>query len=135
RNSTKVMGWEITNTGFEVVFSKRIPKLIRTLWQKHLEQFLLEEQIPTEEITSFIAHPGGRKVLEEMEGISGITKEKLHYSYEVLQNHGNMSSATVLYVLKKWLEAKRIKEKELAVLSALGPGFSSESLLLEWGNK
>lgn len=131
KNSLDVMGWDITNNGFEVIFSKRIPSLVTTIWKEHIISFLEDLELTEKDIHAFIAHPGGRKILEAMEGTLLIPKEKLIHSYHILANHGNMSSATVLYVLHEWLK-ESIQPKQKGVLSALGPGFSSELLLLEW---
>lgn len=131
KDSIDIMGWDVTNNGLEVVFSKRIPKLVSTIWKDHTISFLKEVNLTEEKIHSFIAHPGGRKVLEAMEIALSIPKEKLIHSYNVLANHGNMSSATVFYVLKEWLETPAASN-EKSIISALGPGFSSELLLLEW---
>src|SRR5699024_943991 len=121
----------ITNNGLEVIFSKSIPSLVKTLWKDHVHTFLHELQIKEGGIHSYIAHPGGKKVLEAMEDTLSIPKRKLDHSYQVLANHGNMSSATVLYVLREWMK-ENISPEEQSILCALGPGFSSELLLLEW---
>ncbi len=137
KNSTDVMGWNVTSSGLEVIFSKRIPKLVKTVWKEHVKRFLQQTGIKLDEISSFIAHPGGRKVLEEMEQALQIDQKFIQHSYHVLKKHGNMSSATVIYVLNQWLldaQHKSFSEK-LGILSALGPGFSSELILLEWVNK
>src|SRR5699024_4196257 len=99
--------------------------------------FLKNNNLSINEVSAMIAHPGGRKVLEEMEKAIGIERNLLRYSYNVLAHHGNMSSATVVYVLKKWLQEsiKKSFSKELGILSALGPGFSSELLWIEWANE
>lgn len=134
KNSTNVMGWNVTANGLEVIFSKRIPKLVNTIWKKHVEAFLKEMNQSIQNLSIILAHPGGRKVLEEMESALTIDKKLLSYSYDVLANHGNMSSSTIIYVLKKWLEErvnKSFSEKK-GILSALGPGFSSELLFVEW---
>ncbi|WP_096270426.1 type III polyketide synthase [Paucisalibacillus globulus] len=131
KNSTNVMGWRIVNTGFEVIFSKSIPALVNTIWKSHMKEFLQQEGIKIDEIDAFISHPGGKKVLEAMMEAFHISEEKLHYSSEVLRDHGNMSSATVQYVMDRWLE-EDIQVGTKGLLTALGPGFSSEILLLEW---
>ncbi|MFD2045823.1 type III polyketide synthase [Ornithinibacillus salinisoli] len=131
RNSTSIMGWKITDHGFEVVFSKSIPAQVKTIWKNHVEQFLEENNVSPNQINSFIAHPGGKKVLDAMEHALKIPQSKLTYSHKVLANHGNMSSPTVIYVLLEWMK-QNINAKEKSVISALGPGFSSELLLLEW---
>lgn len=131
KGSLDIMGWEVTNNGFEVIFSKRIPKLVKTIWKDHIISFLENLKLTEKDIHSFIAHPGGRKILEAMEETLAIPRKKLVYSYNTLANHGNMSSATVFYVLYSWL-TQTVNSKEKSILSALGPGFSSELILLEW---
>ena len=99
--------------------------------EDHITTFLSRLSLTETDISSFIAHPGGRKVLEAMEETMHIPREKLVHSYSILSEHGNMSSATVFYVLREWLIDSN-KTKGNSILSALGPGFSSELLLLEW---
>ncbi|ASK63375.1 type III polyketide synthase [Virgibacillus phasianinus] len=132
KDTLSVMGWDVTNDGLGVIFSKSIPSLVNTLWKDHLTQFLSDNQIVKDSIHSYIAHPGGKKVLEAMENVLQLTDDKFRYSYQVLKDHGNVSSATVLYVLHEWMK-ETVPVQELSILSALGPGFSSELLLLEWG--
>jgi alkylresorcinol/alkylpyrone synthase len=131
-DSLDVMGWDITNNGMEVIFSKSIPSLISSFWKEHITHFLIENHLSETMLHSFIAHPGGKKVLEEMEKVLQVSGNKFKHSYQILADHGNMSSATVLYVLKKWMKEK-VDKNEKSILSAMGPGFSSELLLMEWG--
>ncbi|MFC4022983.1 type III polyketide synthase [Oceanobacillus longus] len=133
RDSEGVMGWEINDSGFEVVFKKSIPALVNSFWREHVMKFLQDTALMEEDIHSFISHPGGRKVMEAMEEVIQCSKDKLRYSYQVLADHGNMSSATVFYVLREWIK-RNIAPDEKSILSALGPGFSSELLLLEWSS-
>lgn len=128
KDTISIMGWDITNEGFEVIFSKRIPKLVNTLWKEHVRSFFKDEKIDFQDIHTLIAHPGGRKVLENMEKALAIPNQKLAYSYDILKNHGNMSSATVFYVLYEWLK-NTVRHPSL--LCSLGPGFSSELILLD----
>ncbi len=136
KGTLDIMGWNVTNSGFEVIFSKKIPNLVQSIWNDHLQQFLQEASFKLEEIHSFLAHPGGRKVLEQMGKALPQDCDLLAHSYAVLKHHGNMSSATVLYVLKRYLEKMYEKEetphKPYAVLSALGPGFCSELIAMRW---
>ncbi|GAB3805162.1 type III polyketide synthase [Virgibacillus kimchii] len=132
KHTLEVMGWDITDNGMEVVFSKSIPALIGSFWKEHISNFLEENLLYQETLHSFIAHPGGRKVLEEMEKVLHASRNKFKHSYTVLADHGNMSSATVLYVLKAWMK-EVVEKNEKSILSAMGPGFSSELMLIEWG--
>src|SRR5699024_3874062 len=127
------------NTGFEVIFSKKIPRLVKTIWQQHFEQFMQQLHISVQDLHSLVAHPGGRKVLEEMEEIVEGKKVLLQNSIDVLKHHGNMSSETVMYVLQKYIEANvpntAIQANQWAILSALGPGFCSELIAMRWKNE
>lgn len=132
KDSTSVMGWDITNRGLEVIFSKEIPNMIDPFWKEHVQSVCLENKLDLETIHSFIAHPGGKKVLKNMEKSLEMSGDKLAYSYYVLKNHGNMSSATVLYVLYEWMRSNNTAtSRENSILCALGPGFSSEVIVLE----
>ncbi|WP_026570166.1 3-oxoacyl-[acyl-carrier-protein] synthase III C-terminal domain-containing protein [Sediminibacillus sp. JSM 1682029] len=131
--SLDVMGWEIAHHGFEVIFAKSIPRLVDTFWKDHVFSFLKRQKTEESDYAFYVAHPGGKKVLQSIEEVLQINDKKLYYSYEVLKRHGNMSSATVLYILKKWME-EDIGIGERSLLSALGPGFSSELVELVWSS-
>src|SRR5699024_3868697 len=132
KNSTSIMGWKVTNAGLEVIFSKSIPALVKTVWKDHISTFLQAVQIEGQQLHSLIANTEGIKDLEAMENSLSVSKTKLYHSYQVLANHWNMSSATVLYVLHEYMK-EDAAQKAQSILCALGPGFSSELLLLEWG--
>lgn len=129
--SLDVMGWNVVDNGFEVIFARSIPQLVQTFWKSHVTEFVAGMDLRPEDFSFFAAHPGGQKVLHAFEEVLGVSSEKFKFSYEVLKNHGNMSSATVLHVLKAWMEEER-RVGEKSMLSALGPGFSSELVSLEW---
>lgn len=130
KNTLDIMGWNVTNKGFEVIFSKRIPTLIESIWKGHVDHALQRMDMQSKEITSWILHPGGRKVIGEMKRVYNLDEAQIQYSVDVLREHGNMSSTTIFYILKRWIENG--SDEKTSVLSSLGPGFSSEVLLLEW---
>lgn len=130
-NSLNVMGWELKDTGLFVLFSRDIPQIIETWLRPNVLEFLQKNKITLEQIDYFIAHPGGKKVLDAYETSLGIPQAMTAVSREVLNQFGNMSSATILYVLKRYLE-KEIPQGSYGLCTALGPGFSSELLLLRW---
>lgn len=136
KDTLDIMGWDVTNRGFEVIFSKRIPRLVKTIWYEHVKRFLQQVNIESGELHCLVAHPGGRKVLEEMEQFFPPELDLFRHSYEILKDHGNMSSATVLYVLKKYMESVDllgdVDSSKWAILSALGPGFCSELVAMRW---
>lgn len=129
-NSLDVMGWEVKNEGLYVVFSKDIPSIIKNWLRPNVTEFLQEARIRMEEIQHFVAHPGGKKVIDAYIQSLSLDPEKTKIPLEILKEYGNMSSATILYVLKRFLEIGNTGEYGLA--TALGPGFCSEMLLLRW---
>ena len=130
-NSEEVMGWDVKSSGLHVVFSKSIPAIITTWLGPFIQEFLKDYQISSSDITNFVAHPGGKKVLSAYEEALALTKEHTDVSREILKYHGNMSSPTVLYVLEQFM-LKDHDAHAYGLLVALGPGFSGEAILLEW---
>jgi len=130
KDTLGIMGWDVTNHGFEVIFSKRIPTLIQSIWKRHVEHVLTTSETKQDSVTSWIVHPGGRKVIEEMMRVFHLTFADIRHSVDVLREHGNMSSATIFYILKRWIEGD--SHEEYSIISSLGPGFSSEVLLTAW---
>lgn len=125
-----VMGWELTEPGLKVIFSRDIPTLIHQAMKDNVESFLSPYDTSVDRLRHFILHPGGAKVLTAYQQSLGISVDATRLSEEVLHNFGNMSSPTVLFVLEKSME-QAWEPGERGLLAALGPGFSSELLLLE----
>lgn len=129
-DSLDVMGWEVTDPGLKVVFSRDIPTLIHKSMREELESFLAPLGTTVEKLRHFIFHPGGAKVLNAYQQALQLPADSIRFSEEVLRDYGNMSSPTVLFVLEKSLQ-KPWSKGEQGLLAALGPGFSSEFILLE----
>ncbi|MBS4194447.1 type III polyketide synthase [Lederbergia citri] len=131
KDSLDVMGWNIKDDGLYVVFSKDIPSIVKEWLRPEVEQLLVHNQLSISQIKHFIAHPGGKKVLYAYEEALGLPSERTANSLKVLREYGNMSSVTVLFVLQRFLQQK-INRGDYGVVAALGPGFSSEMLLVRW---
>ncbi|MBM4762067.1 3-oxoacyl-[acyl-carrier-protein] synthase III C-terminal domain-containing protein [Bacillus sp. B15-48] len=130
KDSLDVMGWELKEKGLHVVFSRSIPTIIEQWLEPNVLQFLESCNVTMSDIHHFIAHPGGKKVLEAYSKALNLADDMTDVSLRVLKNYGNMSSVTILFVLKRFMEIANNGELGLAV--ALGPGFSSELLLMRW---
>ena len=130
-NSEDVMGWDVKNSGLYVVFSKSIPAVITNWLGPFVHEFLSEQGLTKDNITHFVAHPGGKKVLEAYETALGFEKSKTDISRDVLRSNGNMSSPTILYVLEEFMESNPVAG-DYGLMAALGPGFCGELLLLKW---
>ena len=124
------MAWHINDFGFEMTLSSYVPKLIQRGIGRLTEQLLANLPVRREDIHTFAIHPGGRKILETIEQELGMSRTDNRYAYDVLRRYGNLSSATVLFVLREVLAAAT--EAGAPVLSfAFGPGLTMEAMLLE----
>lgn len=127
-DSQHIMGWDFTDNGFKVLFSPGIPALIAGNVRNDVVSFLSEHGLDLPAIKNFIFHPGGKKVLAAYQEALEGSDDFLNTSHQVMKEYGNMSSCTVLYVLERFLQAY---EKGYGLMMAMGPGFSSEMVLLE----
>jgi alkylresorcinol/alkylpyrone synthase len=130
-DSLDVMGWDIKNQGLYVVFSRDIPSIIESWLKPNVQEFLEDNQIQLNQIDHFVAHPGGKKVIDAYMKSLNFPGSMTSASLEILRNYGNMSSATILYVLRQFMD-KNIPRGSYGLCTALGPGFSSELLLVRW---
>ncbi|RLQ95153.1 type III polyketide synthase [Falsibacillus albus] len=131
KNSLDVMGWDMKDNGLHVIFSKDIPSIIERWLRPNVEKFLQKHGLDISDLSHFVAHPGGKKVIQAYQEALKIPPDMTETSLQVLKEFGNMSSATVLYVLKRFM-LKNCPPGQLGLATALGPGFSSELLLLRW---
>ncbi len=129
RDSLGVMGWKVEDDGLGVLFSKDIPALVRTEFDKVLARYLDEAGFVIEDFDGFICHPGGAKVIDALEGVFGLPEGGLVESRSILREFGNMSAATVLFVMERALKGV---DQGRYLASALGPGFTSALLTLEF---
>lgn len=129
-NTEQVMGWEVGDAGFRVVLSGDVPRLAAGL-RPDVEKFLAESGVALADVGVFVCHPGGPRVLEAIEASLSLAPGALARSWEHLERVGNLSSASVLFVLADAL-AEPHAPGTLGLLLAMGPGFCSELVLLEW---
>lgn len=123
-----IMGWAVKDDGFGIVLSPELPALMRERLGEGMLPFFAREGLLPQDFDGFLLHPGGSKVLTTIESTLGIPREMLRYSWSVLKNYGNMSSATALFVLK---EALADKARGRYLLAAFGPGFSGYFIVLD----
>lgn len=128
----KEMAWHISDFGFEMTLSSYVPDMIQQGIRQLTTNLLQNLPVSLEDIKLFAIHPGGRKILECIEKELGLVKNDNRFAYEILRNFGNMSSATVLFVLKALQESLTPEQESEPVLSfAFGPGLTLESMLLK----
>ena len=123
------MAWQLSSTGFLMTLSSHVPKLIKQEIRNLLKNSLQKLGLKTENITDWAIHPGGKNILEAVETSLELAPDALSEAYDVLKNYGNMSSPTILFVLKKMMEDFSKKGNIFAI--AFGPGITMESVILE----
>ena len=127
-DSLDVMGWGVSGDGLSVIFSRDIPTIVTAEFRAATVAFLEAHDLSPSDIDTYICHPGGAKVLDALEAVLELAPGGLHYSRQILRDYGNMSAATVLFVLEAALNND---ERGRLLLSSLGPGFTCGFLTLE----
>ncbi len=127
-----VMGWDVVDTGFKVVLSAKVPEVIEAHIAGDVDDFLAAHGLARRHIKHWVAHTGGPKVIEAFRAALALPEAALERSYRSLREVGNLSSASVLFVLADHLEAGEAREGDLGLLAAMGPGFAAELVLLRW---
>lgn len=130
-DTTHMMGFQLVNTGLQMILDKSVPETIASHFPQIIEPFLKQNKLFIEDIDHLIFHPGGKKIVQTVEDLFGALGKNIDDTKEVLRLYGNMSSATVLYVLERFMNNER-KKGEKGLMLSFGPGFSAQRVLLEW---
>lgn len=126
-----VMGWNVSSRGFQLVMSRDVPKMADDYLRDEVDGFLADHDLSIADISTWVCHPGGPKVLDSIENAIGLPPEALIHSRNSMRDNGNISSASVLDVLRRTV-AEPPPGGDFGVMLAMGPGFSFELLLLQW---
>lgn len=130
-DSTHLMGFDLTNKGLKMILDPMVPQNIAEHFEKIIYPFLDKHGTSIEKVDHLIFHPGGRKIVQTVEDLFGTLGKNIAETKEVLRLYGNMSSATVLYVLEKYID-KPVPKGEQGLMLSFGPGFSAQKILLQW---
>jgi len=128
----RVMGWDISERGFQIVLSPEVPEVIEKNLRQDTDGFLADHGLKRSDISSWIIHTGGPKVLDAVAAALELKGNELEASWDCLRRVGNLSSASVLVVLEDFLANRRGEPGTYSVMAAMGPGFCSELILLQW---
>jgi alkylresorcinol/alkylpyrone synthase len=131
-DTEEMMGWSISEKGFRIILSTEVPNLIRQNLGRDVDAFLADNGHQRSDLKSFVLHTGGPKVLDASADALGLHNGELDASWDCLRKVGNLSSASVLCVLEDVMKNRRPEPGTLGLLAAMGPGFCSELLLLQW---
>ena len=130
-DSQRTMGWDIDGSGFRLVLSPDVPKVVEQYLGDDVAKFVAAHGMKIEDIGTWVSHPGGPKVIEAITATLGLADDALELTWRSLAEVGNLSSASVLHVLRDTI-AKRPEAGTPGVMMAMGPGFCSELVLLRW---
>jgi alkylresorcinol/alkylpyrone synthase len=131
-DTERAMGWDVVDTGFKVVLSAAVPEIARAHIGRDVDSFLGSQGLDRSRIRHWIAHTGGPKVLQAVEAALELPRQALARSWSSLAEVGNLSSASVLFVLGDLLGSGQVEPGDDGLLLAMGPGFCSELVLLRW---
>lgn len=131
KDATHMMGFDLTNDGLKMILDPSVPETISSHFENIVHPFLKKHGSSIEKVDHLIFHPGGRKIVQTVESLFGALGKNIDDTREVLRLYGNMSSATVLYVLERFLE-KKMDTGEQGLILSFGPGFSAQRVLIEW---
>lgn len=126
-----MMGFKLVNTGLQMILDKAVPETISEHFPMIVHPFLERNNITIEDVDHLIFHPGGKKIVQTVEDLFGSLGKNIDDTKDVLKLYGNMSSATVLYVLERFMD-KQLPKGDKGLMLSFGPGFSAQRILLEW---
>jgi alkylresorcinol/alkylpyrone synthase len=132
RDSERVMGWDISEEGFKIVLSADVPEVVQAHLREDVDAFLGEHGLRRDDVAAWISHPGGPRVLHAMQEALEVDEAALEASWRTLREVGNLSSTSVLMVLESIMRERPPEPGGYGVMVAMGPGFCSELVLLQW---
>tara|TARA_R110002049_G_scaffold43833_7_gene128837 strand:- start:3140 stop:4192 length:1053 start_codon:yes stop_codon:yes gene_type:complete len=130
-DATDMMGFKLVNSGLQMILDKEVPDKISKHFPDIVHPFLAKNNKTIEDVDHLIFHPGGKKIVQTVEELFGKLGKNIDDTKEVLKLFGNMSSATVLYVLERFMD-REINKGDLGLMLSFGPGFSAQRVLIEF---
>lgn len=131
-NTRDIMGWRFTSGGMRLVLSQEVAELLRRRFKPVVQDFLASVGLAVGDVTHWVLHPGGRRIIEAYQEALDCSAETLAWTRDSLARVGNLSSASVLFVLSDMLKGTPHSKGERALVAAPGPGFGMEMVVLEW---
>lgn len=130
-NTEHIMGFKLTNSGLQMILGSEVPDTIAQHFGAIIHPFLKKNNLEMKDIDHMIFHPGGKKIVMTVEKLFSEWGKNIDNTKEILLQYGNMSSATVLYVLERTMDNNPLPG-ELGLMLSFGPGFTAQGLLLKW---
>jgi alkylresorcinol/alkylpyrone synthase len=131
-DTERVMGWDMVDTGFKVVLSSEVPTIVRRHVPQAIDAFLAEHDLARDDIATWVMHPGGPKVIDALEESLRLPEGALAPTRAGLAKLGNLSSASVLFLLDDFRRTRAPRPGAYGILMAMGPAFCAEIVLIQW---
>lgn len=131
-DTERTMGWDVVPAGLKIVLDAQVPALVEQYVGPDMHAFLADNGLQIQDVTAWVSHPGGPKVIEAIGATLGLPDSALKLTWQSLAQVGNLSSSSVLHVLSDTLRECPPPPGSPGVMMALGPGFCSEFVLLRW---
>ena len=131
-DTERAMGWDIGGGGLKIVLGAEVPDLVRTYLGGDVDGLLADHGLTRSDVTHWVSHPGGPKVIEAIQDVLGVGRDALAVTWDSLDRVGNLSSASVLHVLHDTLRDRPARPGDVGIVMAMGPGFCSELVLVRW---
>lgn len=131
-DATHMMGFDLVESGLKMVLDKEVPEAIASHFPAIIHPFLKKHDLEIKDVDHLIFHPGGKKIVQTVEALFSDLGKNINDTKEVLRLYGNMSSATVLFVLERFMNKPSVKKGDLGLMLSFGPGFTAQRVLLEW---
>jgi alkylresorcinol/alkylpyrone synthase len=131
-DSEQIMGWDVGAGGLKIVLDAQVPAIVQQYLGQDIRSFLAAHSLQVDDVGAWVSHPGGPKVIEAIEAELGLAGDPLELTWCSLDQIGNLSSSSVLHVLRDTLDKHSLLPGTPGMLMAMGPGFCSELVLLQW---
>jgi len=130
-NSSRILGYDILDTATQLVLSPQIPALLSEFFPPFVSSFLASNGLVLEQVKHFLIHPGGKKILDNLKDSLGLCSKSVESSYATLEAHGNMSSASIFFVLDHFLKKKEYLSSDYVLMFGIGPGINLQLVLCQ----
>ena len=131
-DSEQIMGWDVGAGGLKIVLDAQVPAIVQQYLGQDIRSFLAAHSLQVDDVGAWVSHSGGPKVIEAIEAELGLAGDPLELTWRSLDQIGNLSSSSVLHVLRDTLDKRSLLPGTPGMLMAMGPGFCSELVLLQW---
>jgi len=131
-DSEQIMGWDVGAGGLKIVLDAQVPTIVQQYLGQDIRSFLAAHSLQVDDVGAWVSHPGGPKVIEAIEAELDLAGDPLELTWRSLDQIGNLSSSSVLHVLRDTLDKRSLMPGTPGMLMAMGPGFCSELVLLQW---